>query len=410
LVTFLLVLISPLSRRYDVRKFAAIAGAMAATGYLILSGASVSTQRAYIMAMIVFLAVILDRRAFSMRSVAVAAAITLLLHPESLISAGFQMSFAAVAALVVVYRKWDSLGKARYRGGIFNRFASGLSTLSVTSVVAGSATAGYAMLHFNRVDKFGLIGNLIAMPLFTFVVMPAALAALMLMPFGLEHWPLQIMGWGLDGVLKVATWIASWDGALARIPAAPGWIIGVYSLGFLWLCIGGNRRRLIGLVSIIGCFTIWTLTPRPDMRVSDTGQVAFWGEGNMLYVGVARADRYGREQFIQRAGQAKADIVTYEDTLALCDALACRVLVKGKTISVVSQPSEVPEECAESDIVILTNRKAGPVARRKCQAALLDEQVFNEQGAADVYIDTENIRINPAITKGRSKRPWGIRY
>ena len=107
LATLLLACIAPLSRRYDVRKPAAIIGALAATGYLILSGASVATQRAYIMAIIVFLAVILDRRAFSMRSVTVAALITLLFHPETLISVGFQMSFAAVAALVVVYREWQ---------------------------------------------------------------------------------------------------------------------------------------------------------------------------------------------------------------------------------------------------------------------------------------------------------------
>jgi len=113
LVTLFLAMIAPLSRRFDVRKFAAIAGMGLATAYLLLSGASVSTQRAYIMAIIVFLAVILDRRAFSMRSVAVAAAVTLWLHPESLISAGFQMSFSAAAALVAFYGYWQNFKQER---------------------------------------------------------------------------------------------------------------------------------------------------------------------------------------------------------------------------------------------------------------------------------------------------------
>jgi len=106
LISFLLACIDPIARRYDVRKAAAVAGILVATFYLILSGASVSTQRAYIMAVVLFAAVLLSRPAISIRTVAVAAAITLMLHPESLVSAGFQMSFAAAAALVTVYGAW----------------------------------------------------------------------------------------------------------------------------------------------------------------------------------------------------------------------------------------------------------------------------------------------------------------
>ena len=109
-LALILACILPLSRRYDVRKFAAGAAIAAATFYLVLSGASVATQRAWVMSSIFFLAIILDRRAVSMRSVSVAALITLALHPESLMSVGFQMSFAAVAALVAVYQAWQ-----RYR-------------------------------------------------------------------------------------------------------------------------------------------------------------------------------------------------------------------------------------------------------------------------------------------------------
>jgi len=160
LATLLLACISPLSRRYDVRKPAAIIGALAATGYLILSGASVATQRAYIMAIIVFLAVILDRRAFSMRSVTVAALITLMFHPEALISVGFQMSFAAVAALVVVYREWQDKRGYAPRLGVWEKLKSNFATLTVTSFVAGTATSGFAVLHFNRIARYSLVGNI----------------------------------------------------------------------------------------------------------------------------------------------------------------------------------------------------------------------------------------------------------
>jgi len=410
LATFLFANINKLARRFDVRKFAAVIGIAAATGYLILSGGGVSTQRAYIMAVIVFLAVILDRRAFSIRSVALAALITLMLHPESLISAGFQMSFSAVAALVVVYRQWDNLGKGRYGHGVVRRSLAGLTTLSVTSFVAGAATGGFAILHFNRFAKYGLIGNLIAMPVFTFIVMPAALGALIAMPFGLEAIPLWVMGKGLNIVLVVAAWVASWDGAVAHFAAAPYWVIGIYGLSFLWLCLGDLRLRALGVSLIVICIGAWIAAPKPDMRISDTGQVAFWN-GEALYVRSKRADKYGREQFSQRAGRVDTDIIKYEDGLAQCDAMACRALVKGKLISIVNQPSEVPEECAASDMVIVINRRAGPVAKRNCKALLIDETVLRSEGAQDVYMSGKGIRLEPALTKARKKRPWaGRRY
>jgi len=407
LATFLLACIAPLSRRYDVRKPAALIGAIAATGYLILSGASVATQRAYIMAIIVFLAVILDRRAFSMRSVMVAALITLIFHPEALISVGFQMSFAAVAALVVVYREWQDKRAYTPRFGLWERIKGNFTTLTVTSLVAGTATSGFAVLHFNRIARYSFIGNILAMPLFTFLVMPAALAALIALPFGLEDWPLALMGWSLSGMLKIAEWVASWPGAMWHVSAAPAWVIGVFGFSFLLATLGQRYRRYLGFGLAALCFAIWSQTPRPDMRISDSGQVAFWDEsGEVLYVGRKRSDRYGREQFMQRGGQPISDIEAYKDELASCDSLVCRFTVKGKQVSVASHPSEVAEECEQSDIVVLTQRKAGPVARRQCKAKLFDARVFAREGAQDVYLSGKQMRFVPANNEARRRRPW----
>ncbi len=418
--SLLLSMIGPLARRYDMRKVAAVIGALAATAYLLLSGASVATQRAYVMALIVFLAVILDRRAFSIRSVSIAALITLLWHPEALMSVGFQMSFAAVIALVVVYRNWH--GPAVERGNIVQRFGSGLASLSITSFVAGTATSVYALMHFNRMAKYGFVGNLLAMPIFTFLVMPAALVTLIAMPFGLEWAPLQIMGWALSLLLAVSNWVASWPGALAHIKSPPAWIIALYSLGFLWLCLGERRLKLASTAIFAVCVGVWALTPVPDMRVSDSGRVAVWNsktdpeverggeraaERQTLYVSSKRADKYGREQFIQRAGLSVAEVEKYEDTLALCDALACRFEIKGKRVSIVSHPSEVPQECEYSDVVILTTREAGPIARRNCKARLIGKRELKANGAYDIYLSGKNVRFKTSLSQMRARRPWG---
>ena len=410
LATLLLACISPLSRRYDVRKPAAIIGALAATGYLILSGASVATQRAYIMAIIVFLAVVLDRRAFSMRSVTVAALITLMFHPEALISVGFQMSFAAVAALVVVYREWDARRIYVPNMSLWEKLKANFLGLTVTSFVAGTATSGFAVLHFNRIARYSLIGNILAMPLFSFVVMPAALVTLIALPFGLEDWPLALMGWSLSAMLNIAEWVADWPGAMWHVSAAPPWVIGVFGLGFLLVALGKGLRRKLGFTFGLICFIFWSQTPRPDMRISDSGQVAFWDEsGEVLYVGRKRSDSFGRDQFMQRGGQPESEMQSYQKGLANCDELACRFSVKGRQVSVITHPSDVAEECKQSDIVVLTQRQAGPVARRGCEAELFDARIFARQGAQDVYLSAGEMRFVAANSEARRRRPWGAK-
>jgi len=123
--------------------------------------------------------------------------------------------------------------------------------------VAGTATSGFAVLHFNRIARYSLIGNILAMPLFTFVVMPAALCTLIALPFGLEKWPLALMGWSLSGMLAIADWVAGWPGAMWYVQAAPPWVIGVFGFGFLLATLGQGRRRYLGFalaITVVRCF------------------------------------------------------------------------------------------------------------------------------------------------------------
>ncbi|MEP1230048.1 MAG: ComEC/Rec2 family competence protein [Litorimonas sp.] len=442
-ITFLLAWITPLSRRYDIRKAAAIIGALAAGFYLVLSGASVATQRAFIMAIIVFLAVILDRRAISMRSVAVAAGITLWVHPESLVSVGFQMSFAAVAALVVTYQTWQKYRPLYRPRNYMRRIADFFTSLSVTSFVAGLATGGFAVFHFNRISRYGFIGNLLAMPLFSLAVMPLAVVSFIAMPFGLEAVPLELMGFAIGYILRAANWVASWPNAMAHVPSAPSHVLAVFAVGFVAICVGRFWQCLGGVVIMVVCVGIWSHTPRPDLRVSEDGRVAFWLEegrsqdGRLqdstavdatLMVDRRRADRYGREQFAQMAGRPDSLWQDYERSFADCDALACRFKLRGKTVSVMKHPSEVIRECTDVDLAILTEREAGPVARRRCEqqgrAVFLDAKTLRQSGALNIYFggdankpakrtgETElepraTIRLEPSRTAARARRPWG---
>ena len=195
-ITMLLAAINPVARRYDVRKFAAVIGIVVASIYLLMSAGSVSTQRAYIMAVVLFAAVLLGRPAISMRSVAVAAAITLWIHPEAVISPGFQMSFGATAALVMVFGLWRERYPSQYTPSLLRRMRNNFVGLTVTSGVAGLATGGFAAMHFHRIARYGFFANLFAMPIFSLVVMPFAVISMVALPLGLERYPLAVMGGG----------------------------------------------------------------------------------------------------------------------------------------------------------------------------------------------------------------------
>ncbi len=258
---------------FPVKKLAALAAFFGCFFYLLISGSTLPTQRAFLMLSLVLLAVMIDRNAISMNLVAWAAAAILLLAPESLESVSFQMSFAAVIALVAAYeavstrrfepmeRRTPAMKGARYVGGVL-----------LTTIIATVATAPFAAFHFNRLALLGVIANLIAVPLAALWIMPLALISLVFMPFGLEQWPLAAMGWGIEGVLSVARWVQALPGAATMLPSAPGWALGAVVIGGLWLCVWRSRLRVLGVLPVfVGIFG-WSLSASPDIRVTADGK------------------------------------------------------------------------------------------------------------------------------------------
>ena len=190
------------------------------------------------MTLVVLLAVLFDRNAISMRLVAWAAAVVLLIAPESLMSASFQLSFAAVVALVAFYEALrPRLSSWRHGTHMSRRAALYLVTILLTTVIAGLATAPFAMMSFNRLATFGVVANILAVPLTGFWIMPWAIVAFLLMPFGLEGVALVPMGWGIDAVIAIATTVAGWPGSVRLVPAPPDMMVVLVAAGGLWLCL-----------------------------------------------------------------------------------------------------------------------------------------------------------------------------
>ncbi len=222
LIRALLALSPRLALTRPIKKWAAAGALAAATFYLTISGSNVATQRSYVMLAVILCAVMIDRRAITLRNVAIAALIVLILEPESLLTASFQMSFAATLALVAGYEalrdradRTLSLANLADRG-LAGRLWFSAHGLFLTSLIAALATTPFAIYHFQRAAPLALLANLAAMPVVGLLVMPAALFAVILMPLGLESLALVPMSWGIDWFVRVGEVVAEWSAGLGR--------------------------------------------------------------------------------------------------------------------------------------------------------------------------------------------------
>jgi competence protein ComEC len=365
-----LALVPAIALRYPIKKIAAVLGLLGASSYLLLSGAPISAQRAYVMLSLVFIAVLLDRPAFTLRMVALAATFILLLQPESLMEAGFQMSFAASTVLVSAYearRKWmqsrpkgksfvfgfgEPINLAHWLGSKGARYVGGIL---LTSLLAGAATAPFAAYHFNQFANYGLAGNLFAVPIMGVLVMPWAVLAILLLPFGLEAWPLAVMGFGIEQILWVAQTVASKPHAVSSVAAWSGPALGTIVLGGLWLLLWSRKWRLGGLAVLGVGLVMAATTPPPDLIIGRDGKnIAVRTPEGMLDVMKARRSTYTVETWKRRAGLANQDQTPRGELEPFsCDKMGCLYhLPDGRLLAHISDARAFPEDCLVADIIV----------------------------------------------------------
>lgn len=254
---------------WPTKSVAAAGALLAGAAYLALSGNTVATQRAFLMAAVMLGAVMLGRRAVTLRSVAIAAILILCIRPEAMAEPGFQMSFAATTALVA--------GFAALRGKTWlprKGPAGFLASLLISSFVAGAATAPFGAAHFNQVSQYGLLANLISVPVMGALVMPAAVLAAALAPFGLEAVGLYLMAPGIDWILGVAMRVGTWPGAAFALPSPGPWALPAFAVGALLVVVLRGRLRWIGAGPLALSLALWVTATRPALLIDPTGTLA----------------------------------------------------------------------------------------------------------------------------------------
>jgi competence protein ComEC len=409
-----LALVPLLALNYPIKKWAATAAIPGTLAYAALAGMAAPTQRAVIMVGLVMTAVLVDRRALTMRTLAWAAAAILLLQPESLFNPGFQMSFAAVCALIAVYEWRGEHGDPAERAGWMRAALAAIIAVAMTSLVATLATAPYAIHHFNRFAVYGLVANMIAVPLTSFWIMPWAVLAFALMPFGLEAWALLPMGLGVEGLVAIAETVAAWPGAGILAPAMPMWGLVLATLGGLWLCLMRGRRRYAGAPTLALGLASALLTTPPDVLIDADGRLlAVRTEQGGLALSAPRGNRLSRESWLRLAGVEEGDAAPWPgpgegDGRARlgCDAQGCIVRAHGRVVALARERGALIDDCVRADLVVSTVPAKRLCARLGREAeTVIDRWDLRAKGAHAIWIRPDGIRV-AAVNDTRGNRPW----
>jgi competence protein ComEC len=389
-----------------IKKWAALGALMAAFGYLLLSGSEVATQRSFIMTAIVLVGVMADRPALTLRTLAIAAFGVLLLAPQAVVHPSFQMSFAATLALIAAYERglpWMTAGADTSVGARVALWGGReIVALVLASLVAGLATTPYAAYHFHRLAPYGVIANLLAMPIVSVWVMPMGLLGLLAIPFGFDGLFWTLMGQGIDWMIAVALFVAHLPGAVGRMAAFGVGPLLLGTAGLVVLCLLKTPLRYLGGVLAIAA-TVWAVrTPMPDVLVSSDGvAVAVRGADGRLAIHRTGRDAFAVKEWLAADGDARLPNDKALEEGFRCDASGCIArLAGGRLVSQVVGPEAFEEDCARAAVLVTNRELPGD-----CQALAIDRNVSRGSGAIALRWTGQGFDMTAARPPGQD-RPW----
>lgn len=381
-----------LGLRVPAKKLSAFLALIVAAFYLALSGGNVATERAFVMVGVVLVAVMLDRRALTLRAVAVAALIILTLRPDALMGPGFQMSFAATTALVAVFGWLREADLPR-----LPKWMRPVAAVVVSSAVAGLATAPLGAAHFNQFAHYGLIANLLSVPLMGVLIMPAAVLATCLMPFGLEAAPLWVMGQGLSWILSVAHWTAGLEGARGAVWSPPAVVLPLMAFGALAVILWQGAMRWCGLVPVALSLALWAGQQRPVLLIAADGALvgAITEQGRAL--SRAKGAGFVAQNWLDHDGDASAQEVAaalWQEPMPLPFGSGGNLIhLRGKAAEQAS--------CGAQDWLVLDRP-----APRGLPCRVFDSRSLRRSGAVAVHL----VRGEPVITTMRDLTGQRLRH
>lgn len=388
-----------------IKKIAALGALGIGLFYVMLAGSPIPAQRSLIMSGMVLVAIIFDRSALSMRTIALAAFFLLLLMPESLVGPSFQLSFAAVLSMIAFHEDISRHVLVTHRGdNMAVKIIYYLLGIGVTTVLVTLATLPIILHHFGRFQLYGVLANAAAIPLTSFIVMPAGMVAMLMMPLGLEEPFLRIASWGVTATLDVSHAVANMPHAVMAWPSLPQVPFLISCFGFLFACLWRGNARWIGLpVMLIAIVSGFFMTRPIAMLDSEGRSLAAAGGGQVAYA-YKTPTAFVRKNWVALWGGDEANsgkpLRQWQDGDAsvACDDFACRV----GDFSILKSRTVLGEECASVKTVVALDRAVRRRDQADCKARLLTGwHVFHGGGLA-FYADG---RVEPMIPE-KERRPW----
>jgi competence protein ComEC len=402
-----LALIPWVALRYPIKKIAAAATLLVLTCYLLISGAAIPTQRAFVMNGIVFAAILIDRLRISMRICAIAAAVVLVLDPASLVGVSFQMSFGAVVALIAVYETFGGkLGRILHGRSLLGGVLGYCGAVMVTTLVATLGTYPFSIYHFHHIALYSPLANVIAVPLSAMWTLPWGVITCLLMPLGLERVALVPMGWGIDVTIWVAQHVSALPGNVWSIPRLPPLGLLSISLGGLWLCLWRGAWRRWGAVAILAGFASIMFTRPPDIVIADTGRfVAARGVDGHYFVSADKNEKMARSFLAEETGETLAEWPEAgsgaQDGLD-CAKASCIYAARGRTVAIITGEAGLPFRCGGLDAIV-SQVPAG--FRCRSTMPVIDRIDSWRRGAVALWLDTGVVTVE-SVNEGRGDRPW----
>lgn len=409
LVRGLLALSPALALTWPIKQIGAVAGLLGAGFCLVLSGAGSATTRAFLMIALMLLAIVLHRPAISMRNLALAGLAILAVSPETLLDAGFQMSFSAVVGLMAVYEAFAdrrALVKDRLpppSPGPLRRIWAMLVGTVTSTAVATLAVAPFATFHFHKLALYGLIANVAAVPLFAFIIMPLIVVTLIAMPFGLEGPVLQLLGLAVDLLLMIARAVAGLEGAVIRVPAMPMLALALLVVGGVWLSLWRRNWRLLGLLPAGVGLALAASSQRADLLIGRDGRpVAVRLADGRLSALPGPGASFTLESWLEADGDGRTVKAAAQGEGFHCDDIGCTATVGGVLVALPDGPAGLEDDCRRANIIVLRQ-----VLERSCTGAglVLDQPALAAHGTHAIALANGSWRVLTAGA-GRGARPW----
>ncbi len=277
-----------------------------------------------------------------------------------------------------------------------------IAMLALASLVAGLATTPYAAFHFHRVTPYGVVANLLAMPVVSALVMPAGLLGLAAMPFGFDGVFWRLMDVGIQWMIVVTQWVAALPGAVGRIAAFGQGPLIAATIGIILLGLLRTPLRLIG-GAVLALSIGWALlVKQPDVLISGDGHnVAVRGRDGRLHLMRSAKDAFLLKEWL--AADADPRLPT-DASLAdgvSCDAAGCvTVLANGALVALTLQADGFADDCAQAALIVTTRQPPGD-----CAARVIDVEALRRSGAMVVRRDRGGLLAEAVRPRGLD-RPW----